>query len=74
MDVATPKRQKLIDKLTKKMTVLDKSMEILNSTERVYISRWRGFWGNDCCNSETNEPLSKNIAHKKINDILLEIK
>ena len=39
MDVATPKRQKLIDKLTKKMTVLDKSMEILNPTERVYISR-----------------------------------
>ena len=39
MDVATPKRQKLIDKLTKKMPVLDKSMEILNSTERVYISR-----------------------------------
>ena len=39
MDVPTPKRQKLTDKLTKKMTVLDKSMEILNSTERVYISR-----------------------------------
>ena len=74
MDVPTPKRQKLTDKLTKKMTVLDKSMEILNSTERVYISRWICFWGNDCCNFDTNEPLSKNITRKKINDILSEIK
>ena len=62
LDATTPKRQKLIDKLTeKKMAVLGKSMEILNSKPEERTEADGDICGeNGCCNFKTNEPLPKN--------------
>ena len=75
IDLGTPtaKCQKVTDKLTEKSgNFRQKYGNFKIKTKIAYGSQWRCFRENGWCKFETNGPLLKNIARKKINDILFE--
>ena len=76
IDLATPttKHQKLTEKLTEKMVVLDKSMEILNSKPEERTEADENIFGKMIVVTLKRMNLYlKIIARKKTNDILFEI-
>ena len=74
LDAPTPKRQKLTDKHTEKMAVLEKSTEILNSKSKEPTEADDDIFGKMVAVTlKWMNPYQKSIARKKINDILFEI-
>ena len=74
LEAPTPKRQKLTDKLTEKMAVLDKSMEILNSKPEEHTEAHEdAFSKMIAVTLKRTKPYQDIIACKKINGILFEI-
>ena len=74
LDAPTPNRKKLTDKLTEKMAVLDKSMEILNSKPEERAEADEDIFGKMVAVTlKRMNPYQKIIARKRTNYILFEI-